>query len=157
MQKIVQSLPIIVLLAALGVIGWHIIEARKAKHILEPCVYVAEKTDAENLPVAENLPKADRQFVLRAFNAPEELDTALIALETRSVDKAAVVHPALLSEIEPSLAVKKSVTANWKPAFQKDFESLRSEAIRNPDSEQNRTTVKTVMQKRQQRLAQKNL
>lgn len=153
MQKIVQGLPILVVIAALGLIGFHAIESRKAKKKPEPAVVSAEKLTAENLPVDQALSESDRKLVFRAFDAPEELDAAAVVPENQATDQLFAVHPALLSEIEPAEPFRKSVTAEWNPSFQKDFESLRTEAVRNPDSEQNRATVNALMQKRQQRLA----
>lgn len=171
MQKIIHGLPVVVVITALIMIGHYIIEERKAKKPPEPGVVVAEKVAAENLPVSETLPEADRQLVARVFNAPEELDAATAVPAARPAEKTAVTEkpnaatvastaspqaekaPALLSEVEPSTQSKTPVSADWKPAFQKDFESLRTEAVRNPDSAQNRATVNTLMQKRQQRLA----
>lgn len=157
MQKIIQSLPVIVIVAALSVIIYHVIEERQVTKKPEPAVAVAEKVAAENLPVSANLPEADRQTVSRVFNTPEQLDAALTVPTPVSAEKLSVAHPALLSEAKSVEVAKTPVSTDWNPAFQKDFESLRTEAIRNPDSEQNRDTVKTLMQKRQQRLAQKGL
>lgn len=153
MQKIIHALPVVVVMAAISIIGYQIVESRKAKKKPEPTVVVAEKVTAENLPISKELPEADRQLVARVFNTPEELDAAAVVPETRGAVKTSVVHPVLLSEVKFSEQPETTVTADWNPAFQKDFESLRTDAIRNPDSEQNRTTVNTLMQKRQQRLA----
>lgn len=153
MHKIIHGLPVVVVIAALIMIGDYVAEERKAKKKPEPTVVAAEKVAAENLPVSETLPEADRKLVAHVFNAPETLDTATVVPDTRAAEPPAVTHPALLSEVASFAQAATPVTADWNPAFQKDFESLRTDAIRNPDSEQNRTTVNTLMQKRQQRLA----
>jgi hypothetical protein len=134
-------------------IGYHVVEERQTKKKPESSVVVAEKVSAENLPVSEELPKADQQLVSRAFNAPEALDAAPVVLESRAITSVSAAQLRLLSEAEPSTRPRTPVSTDWHPAFQKDFESLRTEAIRNPDSPENRATVNTLMEKRQQRLA----
>lgn len=153
MQKIIHWLPVVVVITALVMIGYYVVEERKTRKKPEPDTVVAEKVSAEKLPVSETLPDADRRLVAHVFNAPETLDTATVVPDTRTAEPPSETHPALLSEVQSSAQPATPVTADWNPAFQKDFESLRTDAIRNPDSEQNRTTVNTLMQKRQQRLA----
>lgn len=156
MQKIVQSLPILVVAVAVGIIAYQIAEHRRIKAESKPEIPVAEKVAAAQLPVATNLPESDRQLVSKAFASPETLDSSVTVQTSNSVARPAE-RPVLLSEIEPVKppVATNSATGGQDAYFQKDFESLRTDAIRNPDSPENRATVTALMLKRQQRLGQK--
>jgi len=154
MQKFIQTLPIIVVIAALSIIIYQISEERQAKKKPEPSITVAQKVTADQLPISEELPEKDRQLVARVFDAPEDLDASIIASVSATAALVSTARPVRLSEIEPVQPVKaEPLSDEWEPYFKKDFESLRTDAVLNPDSEQNRAVVKTLMQKRQQRLA----
>lgn len=156
MQKIVQSLPILVVAVAIGIITYQIAEHQRIKAASKPENPVAEKVATDQLPVATNLPESDRQLVSTAFASPETLDSAVAVQGSNSVVRP-MERPVLLSEIEPvqPAVSTNSATGGQDAYFQKDFESLRTDAIRNPDSPENRATVTALMLKRQQRLGQK--
>jgi hypothetical protein len=158
MQKIVQSLPILVIAVAIGIIAYQVAEHRRIKAEAQAEIPpVAEKVTADQLPVATNLPALDRQLVSKAFASPETLDQASVTSSTEAVQRPAT-RPTLLSETMSAGSPEAVETDGHQDAyFQKDFESLRTDAVRNPDSEQNRATVNTLMLKRQQRLAKEDL
>ncbi len=153
MQKIIQALPILVIVVAIGIITYYVVEDRKAKQEPEPKVTVAEKVLAKDLPVSEELSEADHQVVSKAFASPEDLD-APASPEAVTVKPASKMEPIPFPEAELS---EKSIVSKPEdttpPYFHDAFASLRTDAVKNPDSTQNRATVKTIMQKRQQRLA----
>jgi len=153
MQKIVEMLPIIVIAVAVGFITLHIVEKRRTKEEPGPEIAVAKKVT--QLQLADDLSTSDRRIAERAFHAPEEMD----AVSTASAEANVAVRPperpsgSLLSEME-FVEPETLGPAGNDQYFQKDFESLRTDAVRNPDSAQNRATVNRIMQIRQQRLQQ---
>ena len=66
-------------------------------------------------------------------------------------------RPQLLSEVErPGVArAEREPVSAESLYFWKDFSSLRKEEIRDPDSEENRAGVVSLMKARQGRLGQK--
>ena len=157
MQKIVQILPIVVVIAAIAMITYYVVEDRRKDVKEEPAITVAEKIPASQLPVSDELTEADQQIVSRAFEAPEELDTAENPTRTPRPELLSVKEKPTgrLSEISTPVSMAEAKPADTTPMyFVDDFSSLRTDAVRNPDSEQNRTTINTLMKKRQQRLAQ---
>lgn len=156
MQKTIQSVPLLVIAVGVGIIVYHVVEDRKAKKVPEPVATVAEKMPASQLPVSDELTEADQQIVSRAFEAPEELDTAESpTLTLRSEPFSVKEKPTgRLSEISTPVSLAEAKPADTTPMyFVDDFSSLRTDAVKNPDSAQNRATVTTLMQKRQTRLA----
>ena len=96
---------------------------------------------------------------------PDEL------VATEEAQRAAEVPPAVTTSppsphirLNPSLFSEKDLSGGPRQSgeptqvgdlyFWEDFASLRTDAVRNPDSEQNRATIEAIFQKRSQRLAE---
>jgi len=150
-------LPVVVIAAGIGISTFWIIDDHKSKNDAVAPAVTAQTVSAGQTIAAEGLTTQDHCLVQRVFNSPEKLDAdGAVSLSNTDVVEA-VRHPLLMSEIEPvqPIAVAAYTTENRPLYFQKDFESLRTDAVRNPDSAQNRATVSALMQKRHQRLEQK--
>lgn len=148
MQKIIQILPLVVIGVAVGMIAVHIVERQKEKAEAKPSITVAEKV--AQLPVNSQLSETDRQLAERAFQAPEELDSAIAS--NSLVSPVPPQRPTMMSEVNVQEPTNRA-PAGDDQYFQKDFESLRTDAVKNPDSEQNRATIKKLMEMRQRRLS----
>jgi len=164
MQKIVQGIPVVVIIVATGMLIYSFVEHRKETENLrtDSATTAVEKVTADRLPIAAELPVADRRLAEQAFKSPEKLDASEpgTSADTGTPAGRPPERPLLLSAIEPdesSPFPAANTVGNQDRYFQKDFESLRTDAVRNPDSAQNRATVKTLMQKRQQRLDRQEL
>ncbi len=104
-----------------------------------------------------NRSQADQEVLRAALESPEifqtlekteEVATQLIVQEEK--------RPKLLSEVErPSRKqVQKESLEAESLYFWKDYESLRRDEIRNPDSKENREVVVALMKARQRRVGQ---
>jgi len=153
MQKVVQTLPLIVIAAAVGLIAYQSVEHRqRADNKAESADIAVQKMTSEQLPVDQTLPVSDRQLADQAFRSPETLDGSAVSKSLAgSANPLCSTQVVRLSDLAPEPQV--TVTDGTQDAyFQKDFESLRTDTFRNPDSEHNRAIVNTLMIKRQQRL-----
>lgn len=91
------------------------------------------------------------------LESPEVLDG--LVMDESPVEPVAVApRPELLSEVErPAVArVEREPVAAESLYFWSDYASLRKDEIRNPDSEENRKGVVSLMEMRQRRLGQTN-
>lgn len=130
-----------------GGIGW----LASARHAKETMI----KQDA----VAER-PAAERDVLDAALESPEAMDRA-----ATDAEPAVPVCPLptgsgrhLLSDIEkpPTPQPLKEPVKIENLYFHADFASLRTEAVRNPDSPENRAGVVSLMKARQRRLGMAN-
>ncbi len=91
------------------------------------------------------------------LESPEVLDG--LAVDGVPVESVAVApRPELLSEVERTVSVptkEREPVAAQSLYFWSDYASLRKDAIRNPDSAENRAGVVSLMKARQGRLGQK--
>lgn len=157
MQKLIQRLPIIVVISAFCMTVCFFIESRQVKKRVNSEITGAEKVSAGQLPISQKLPEKDRQLVARVFDAPEKLDAVEAVSRSNIQGVEPVCHPPLMSKTADGGATRIEIQPpeTNTPYFHKDFESLRTDAVSNPDSVQNRTTVTALMQMRQRRLEQK--
>ena len=98
----------------------------------------------------------DQSLLDSVLESPERLDG--LAVDESPVEPLAVApRPQLLSEVErPEVArAEREPVAAESLYFWKDYASLRKDAIRDPDSEENRAGVVSLMKARQGRLGQK--
>jgi len=114
----------------------------------------------------------DQTLVDAVLESPEKFDEAVVESAEPKEEAGAIesVNPAvpactlpvgkdrhLLSDIEkpPAPQPLKEPVAAESLYFWKDYASLRTDAIRNPDSAENRAGVAALMKTRQRRLGQK--
>ena len=125
--------------------------------------YKEESRKAEPV-VAERL-AAEQEFLDAVLESPERMDGAVAASAEPGGEVTEMLvctlptgkERRLLSDIEKPPAprpLKEPVSAE-SLYFWNDYASLRKDAIRNPDSEENREGVVSLMKTRQRRLGQK--
>ena len=156
MQKIIQILPILVVVAAISMIAYQAAEhhREKTEQATEQRPATSEKLPAAELPVANNLPEIDRQLTKKAFKSPETLDSAVVterpATKPHSQQSDSMMY---LSDekAEHSLPV---TDGDQDAYFKKPSEALTSDTLRDPDSEQNREIVESLLSKSPPRLAE---
>ncbi len=152
MKKIIQSLSIVVVFAGVGIWIYHIVEDLKLRKDPEPPATTAQKISPDELPISEEVVAQDRALLEKTFKTPEALDAAEVVTSS-TASAPPIERPTLMSEIDfPEKAPKPPVDTKKLPYFHAGFASLRTDAVRNPDSEQNQKTVTRLMQMRQQRL-----
>jgi len=159
MRRILNGLPIAVVVAGTVLLAYQIAEHRKVSK--KPVAEIAQvqKVPEGRMPGSENLPEKDRLMADRVFSAPETLDADSAASVSNTGAVEAVSHTQPMSEILPVQPPEEGLrdTETNPPYFHNDFASLRTDAVRNPDSPENRATVNALMLKRQQRLAKESL
>lgn len=116
--------------------------------------------------VATQRPAAEQALVDAVLESPERLDAPVVEsakpVREEPVPLICMLPTGkerhLLSDIEkpPSPQRLKEPVAAESLYFWKDYASLRKDAIRNPDSPENRAGVVSLMQARQRRLGQTN-
>lgn len=117
--------------------------------------------DAQDTPI--KAPETREGLIDRIQKDPEEW------VATEELRRASQVAPAVASSPpsphirrNPSLFSEKVLPDDPRPQptdvsdlyFWEDFASLRTDAVRNPDSGQNRATIEAILQKRSERLAE---
>lgn len=113
-------------------------------------------TESVQAPILETGSAADQKVLQTALESPEGFQT----LEKDEVESEPVIRQEkprkLLSEVERPARerVQKEPVAASDLYFWKDYESLRKEEIRNPDSKENREGVVALMKARQRRVGQ---
>ena len=147
---------IVVAVVVVAGIGWLVSSCQKG---------VAESTEPV---VAAGRPVAEQEFLDSVLESPEMLDgeslTAKVA-EERGTGEAGVPvctlptgkERHLLSDVEkpPAPQPLKEPVSVESLHFHADYASLRTDAIRNPNSPENRAGVVSLMEARQRRLGQK--
>ena len=154
MKRIIHVLPLLVCIGGIGIIIAAIIESNEK----ESEAIVAEPPSAEIAvtPDAETYSQADRQLVQQVFENPQTMDDARNQPTASSVLAAHPANGATMSSTEnESIPLNESTeTIHVPPKNVESFASLRTDAVRNPESEQNQTTAKKIMQMRQRRVEQ---
>lgn len=121
------------------------------------------KPDAENpgaSPAGRSV--SDQGLVDSVVESPERLEASVmesvgdLQAEAPSPESVDSPRPQLLSEIEkPLLSQAKPEPVSIETLhFWSDYESLRADAIRDPESAENRAGVVSLMEARQRRLGQ---
>lgn len=105
----------------------------------------------------EGRSQVDEQILDAALESPEEFQMQSAVKRDAPVPLIVPINrPVQLSEIEKSDQEKslKMPVAASDLYFWKDYESLRKDEIRNPDSKENREGVVALMKARQRRVSQ---
>ena len=156
MKRLIEYLPFIVLGVAACIVAAAILEFREKKKEDSTNIEQAKPMIA-TAPEGENHAPVDQALTREVFNDPSTLDSVPV-----STTEAVVVHntresPALLTEGKvgggdlPAAQIERiAVEGNELEAYA----SLRSDAVRVPESEQNRAAVESIMRKRQRRVEQ---
>ena len=157
MRRILHLLPVLVVLAGIGIITHYAMESRNQKKEQE-AAKVEEPPAAA--PVADTLAPMDQALVNQVFDDPETLDSVPEPVPAKALDHHASLAnrpplmPPKIEETDKREAYLESDAMKAAPPYVKGFASLRTDAVRNPDSEQNRAAVRSIMKKRAQRISQ---
>ena len=129
--------------------------------------WMSSRQTEEPMDAATRVPKRtveDQRLVDSVLESPEQLDASVAASIGLSSPEpvpvadpvAAAPRPQLLSEIEKPLppAVEREPVPAESLYFWKDYASMRKAEIRDPNSEENRAGVVSLMKARQRRLGQ---
>ncbi len=100
--------------------------------------------------------QVDQKILRDALESPENFQTLEKSEEISAEPVVQEERPKLLSEVERPARerVQKEPVAAESLYFWKDYESLRKDEIRNPDSTENREGVVALMKARQRRVTQ---
>lgn len=153
MKRLVGILPFVVFAVGAWIIVSAVVKHRETKR---ETVSEDTKSVPAVAPDAETFSPQDRELVGQVFDEPELLDSrpvpaiplvaihdedgrpAMMSAQTQGVDK----------EMDGAEPVQE------QPLLIESFASLRTDAVRNPESEQNQATVKKIMGMRQRRVAE---
>jgi len=169
MKRIITILPILVCLAGAWIIVAAVMEHREKKK--EDVLVVEIEPLPAVAPDADTYSAQDRELVRQVFDEPETLDAERASLphnwkrvvtdlaqEATKANHGNTDRPALMSAqfqgTENETIEAGSEQVQSPPSMVESFASLRTDAVRNPDSEQNQAAVKSIMQKRQNRIAE---
>lgn len=151
MRRIICSLPLLALIGGVAIVIGAIIEAHK-----KPVDSDSKKNPSAQVavaPDADTFTDQDRKLVNQVFDNPHLIDAPL-PQQTRS---STVVHPENEASLptfanNPPSNINQPIESTILTANQESFASLRTDVIRNPDSEQNKATAQTIMEMRQKRV-----
>ncbi len=158
MRRIIHILPILVVMAGIGIIVYYAHEDHNQKK-------ARDEAAAQSIPIEAKAPESkhfspkDWQLAQTVFGAPSSLDAQTNAIQSVVVDPNANLanRPALLSsKTQPVTQKDYSDLPQMQvpPPYVEDFMSLRTKAIRDPESAQNRKIRKDIATKRQKRIRQ---
>lgn len=153
MKRLLNILPLIICVIGTGIIVFVIKEHWESKQE-DASEYV--KPLPATAPDAETFSPQDRKLAGQVFDNPGLLDSrstpASSAIAIHDKDARPPMMSAQFKGIEKDDAEPKQV--QQLSPFVESFVSLRTDAMHNPDSEQNKAVVKSIMGKRQRRVAE---
>ncbi len=101
-------------------------------------------------------------MIQQVFSSPEMLDekqsrVGLSQKETPKIPARPELMSALFQGAEPGTVKPEIEQVQVASPLIESFASLRTDAVRNPESAQNQATVKSIMKKRQRRVMQREM
>ena len=151
-----KKLKVILVFAVLyGVMIFRLVDNFRPNTVKEEPAEVAPEGAAAQAqaPVSEAMAPTDAELVASVYETPADLDA-----EEGAVPAVMPVADVLgrSRELPPAEPKRKgiSMVSLEDPVFWSDFESIRTDEVRNPDSELNRQKVISIMKMRQRRLGQ---
>ncbi len=159
MKRIIQFLPLVVCIGGLAIIVMAILEHREKKQDI--AIVELPKPMTAVAPDSEHYTTQDQKLVQQVFDHPKTLDSADTS-KNSIVDETTVPSSTSLvsSQFKGTGIHGEPQDINRIQATTSHFDgfaSLRTDAVRNPDSQQNQATVKSIMGKRQRRVSQLGL
>lgn len=149
---------VLVLFAVLyGVVIYHLVGNYREKPPEKEAEVAPElAAPVASVPVSEQMAPEDRSVLSSVYHSPEVLDSSVTQ---PGVEIAAPVSIAMrdrtMPPVENTQYDESSLSYSGEaPAFWNDFASIRTDEVRNPDSELNQQKVISIMKMRQRRLGQ---
>ncbi|MBN2785357.1 MAG: hypothetical protein JXR25_11055 [Pontiellaceae bacterium] len=153
MKRIVHILPLLVCVGGIGIIVVAIKESREEQ---QKAAFVEKAVPQEAAaPDAKTYAPQDRKLVQQVFDNPQMMDDASpqAAAISSSVERPG--NPSTLSSSMNNASMhmeRPSETITVPPKNLESFASLRTDAVRNPESQQNQATAEEIMKMRQRRV-----
>jgi hypothetical protein len=153
MKRIIQFLPLAVVFIGIATIIYYVRDHKIKKTIARELVY-----PEASAPESENMTPTDQDLVQSVFDNPQEVD-ALPAHNASALAREMLVNrpalmPATLENTSEHGVYLDLAKMREEPPMAESFYSLRTDAVRNPYSEQNRAAVNSIMKSRQKRISQ---
>ena len=151
MKYLIRILPLVVCVAGVWII---VSTVRKHQETQEAVVLKEAKVPTAIVPDAETYEPKDRELVQQVFEEPERFDSALpktVSVAVASRPEGTIFMPDLAVNMIEKPRDPRTISMSSEEID--SFTSLRTDAVRNPESEQNQATVRTLMKMRQRRVS----
>ncbi|MBN2785889.1 MAG: hypothetical protein JXR25_13790 [Pontiellaceae bacterium] len=155
MKRIICTLPLLACIGGIGIIVAAVIESHEKQ--TEPAFIDRPTAEVAMVPDADTFTQQDRELVQQVFDNPQVMDDTSSQHPTVS---SLVVRPENGSTMSSagnnsSMNIERSAETIAVPTENlESFASLRTDAVRNPESEQNQAAAKEIMKMRQRRVEQ---